>query len=681
MAMTKGLPYSRGMKHLCIVLLTCLLVTPALGQDIPSHEITGRVWHLGDDETPEWPEGPARPEGGSLSFAFQAKATQRASLLAVTHRHISNDWRLSINGVEVARLQNKEALGTYYYEVPGGVLAEGENTASLAGSHPTDDITFGPVTLHEGSFREVLNLRSVEVQIHDENGAALPARVTISDSAGNLVTAYYAERLQTAVRPGVVYTVDGSAHFEVPAGDYLIQAARGTEWSMASQTVNVSGTQPRVDFVLNRELEAATRGFIAADTHIHTLTHSGHGDSSVEERMVTLAGEGVELAVATDHNHNTNYAPTQTEMELGRFFTPAIGNEVTTPIGHLNAFPLRVEDAVPPHDLQDINEIVKGIRAKGAKAVILNHPRWPDHDKGPHGAIELDSYSGEWTGSWAVPFDALELINSQTEELEPMLLFEDWFALLNRGERVFAVGSSDSHTVGGVVGQGRTYVQSSTDDPSAIDVEEAALNIANGHSSISMGIIATVLAGGEPAMGKTLGLQNTELHIAAPSWVLPTKLTVYANGQPILEQPLPVTNHTGKTDLTLELPTSLPWPNHDFYMVVIVEGDGVDGGFWPQINDYTLAATNPVFVDVDGDGEYTNPRALAEALIKLGGTEDATVARTLDEIDSAVAIQYMRLVRLAYLAQAEHRATSLTIQAREKHPKLIEWLRSLLGNR
>ena len=62
----------------------------------------------------------------------------------------------------------------------------------------------------------------------------------------------------------------------------------------------------------------------------------------------------------------------------------------------------------------------------------------------------------------------MELINSQTEEQEPMLLFRDWFALLNRGESVYAVGSSDSHTVGGVVGQGRTYVVSSSDDPAAL---------------------------------------------------------------------------------------------------------------------------------------------------------------------------------------------------------------------
>mgnify|MGYP001602924364 CR=1 FL=1 len=44
------------------------------------------------------------------------------------------------------------------------------------------------------------------------------------------------------------------------------------------------------------------------------------------------------------------------------------------------------------------------------------------------------------------------MINATTEEPTPMLLFRDWFALLNNGVRIFAVGSSDSHTVGEPVG-------------------------------------------------------------------------------------------------------------------------------------------------------------------------------------------------------------------------------------
>jgi hypothetical protein len=669
---------------LSLVLLISTL-SPALAQEVPNHEISSRVWHLGDDPTPEWTEAPAEPEGTSLSFSFDAKALNHGQLLAITHHNINNDWTVHINGERAFMLRKIEDRGVQLYEVPKGLLRDGANQLMLSGSHPADDITFGPVTLHEGDLRQVLNLRRVEVRVTSDSMGPLPARVTVLDSEGNLAETYYGARLQTAVRLGVLYTSDGSLEFEVPAGEYTILATRGVEWSMAKATVAVTGSQQSVELRLTHELKDATTGFVAADTHIHTLTHSGHGDSSVEERMVTLAGEGVELAIATDHNHNTDYGPTQAAMGLQGEFKSVVGNEVSTPIGHLNAFPLNPDDAVPAHDLNDIVKIVEGIRAKGAKAVILNHPRWPDHETGPHGVIGLDPITGVWSGDWACPFDAIELINSQTEEREPMLLFQDWFLLLNRGERVFAVGSSDSHTVGGVVGQGRTYVKSSTDFAPDIDEIETAENIANGHSSISMGIVAELRIDSLPVMGETASPSEVSLHIAAPSWVTPTKATLYANGLAVWSQAIPVNTSGGPTlaNFTVDLTPrgDLALPDHDYHLIAVIEGLGVGSKAWPQINDYTLAATNPLFVDANYSEGYEAPLEWAKTLVKERGTDDATVASVLQEIDSSVAIQYLQLVREAYLADAERRVNALGINARVKHPNLLEWLRSLLGGK
>ena len=671
------------MKTSLPLVLAASLFTPALAQDVPNHVITSRVWHLGDDATPEWTEAPTEPEGTGLSFTFEAKALGHRQLLAVTHHNINNDWTVFINGMSAFQLRKIEGRGEQLYEVPEGLLRDGTNELTLSGSHPGDDITFGPVTLHEGDLRLVFDLRPVHVRVSSESHGNLPARVTVLDAEGNLAETYYGQSLRTAVRLGVLYTSDGNLDFEVPAGNYTILATRGTEWSMAEAKVAVTGSQAAVELSLTRELEQATRGFVAADTHIHTLTHSGHGDSSVEERMVTLAGEGVELAIATDHNHNTDYRPTQEAMGLTSHFTPVVGNEVSTPIGHLNAFPLKAGDEVPPHDLHDIEEIVRGIRAKGAKAVILNHPRWPDHETGPHGVIGLDPITGNWTGNWACPFDALELINSQTEEHDPMLLFQDWFLLLNRGERLFAVGSSDSHTVGGVVGQGRTYVKSSTDDASAIDEIETAENIANGHSSISMGIVAELRIDDQPVMGEMAEPGEVTLHVAAPSWVTPTKATLYANGLVIWSQAIPANTTGGPTQVsfTVDLNAGIDpeSPAHDYHLIAIVEGEGVGNKAWPQLNDYTLAATNPLFVDANYSNRYESPLESAKILVRDQGTDDDTVARVLREVDSSVAVQYIQLVREAYLADAERRVSALVINARVEHPNLLEWLRSLLG--
>ena len=127
------------------------------------------------------------------------------------------------------------------------------------------------------------------------------------------------------------------------------------EWGVAKQRVVVpagpAGSQRIEPIGLTMQREVATPGFVACDTHIHTLTFSGHGDSSLEERMITLAAEGVELPIATDHNHTTNDRPAKQMLGLARYFTAVSGNEVTTKVGHFNAFPLDPEAPVPDYKI------------------------------------------------------------------------------------------------------------------------------------------------------------------------------------------------------------------------------------------------------------------------------------------------------------------------------------------
>ena len=56
------------------------------------------------------------------------------------------------------------------------------------------------------------------------------------------------------------------------------------------------GDEKHLDLSIRREV--STAGLVACDTHVHTLTYSGHGDATIDERAVTLAGEGIELPIA-----------------------------------------------------------------------------------------------------------------------------------------------------------------------------------------------------------------------------------------------------------------------------------------------------------------------------------------------------------------------------------------------
>ncbi|MFT7487336.1 MAG: hypothetical protein ACI9F9_003197 [Candidatus Paceibacteria bacterium] len=649
--------------------------------------------HLGDDETPEWSEAPSLPEGSSLDFKFESVANRGEWTLAFYQRHISNQWQVKINGQLIAHCRQEDELLECHFPVPAGTLVEGSNHFQLTTDQPADDITFGRIRLIHSSFRETLGLVPLLLAVREEStGNPIPARLSLTDENGQPAQIYSGDTLHQAVRPGVLYTDNGNATCEVPAGKYQVVASRGSEWSIASLELELSRpdssqmdgglTAPNGIFQLQREVD--TTGYIACDTHIHTLTFSGHGDSSVEERMVTLAGEGVELAISTDHNHNTDYGPYQTRMGLEEYFTTVVGNEVTTPIGHFNAFPLDAEQEIPPHDLHDLVQLVDGMRNKGAQVVILNHPRWPSHEKGPFGITQLNHFTGESLGAHNshYPFDAMELANSTTEEKAPMLLFEDWFALLNRGAKVFAVGSSDSHTVGYPVGGGRTYVASHTDDPARIDVDAACAAIARGQTSVSMGIFvqATVVIENQDNAVRMGGMATPgqakcriELEVQAPSWVQVREAQLFANGS--LIQTLDLSGAIDSVDVK-PFTTSVELRDthlaQDAWFVWVVMGDGIQGNHWPMLNDYTLGATNPIFLDWSGDGVYQSPRETALALFQSAGTQHAASLHSWE----AVNFHTLDFIREALLAEAQSSLEQIGTQAGIDAKTMAEFVNS-----
>ncbi len=648
--------------------------------------IDGVMHHLGNDQTPEWTEAPAEPEGTSLEVAFESAANEGEWTLAFWQRNVNERWVVALNGVEVAVCRVEDGLVEQLRAVPAGTLVEGVNRFTLTTAQPADDITFGRVRLYGESVREHLDLRPLEVTVTDAaTGEPLAARVTVRGLEGEAPALYFADDLHQAVRDGVVYTDRGVARFEVPAGNYELFASRGPEWGLARTRVELGDAGADAALEIRREVDTGTT--LSVDTHIHTLTFSGHGDSSVEERMVTLAGEGLDVAIATDHNHNTDYRPYQQRMGLEQHFLTIVGNEVTTPIGHFNAFPLDPQAEVPPHESQDVVELVEGMRERGAQAVVLNHPRWPSVEKGPFGKIELSHFTGAGNGTilTSYPFDAMELVNSGTTEADPLLLFRDWFALLNRGERVVAVGSSDSHTVGEPVGGGRTYVHGALRDgtgPAAIDVEAVCAAIREGRSSISMGINVDAFAGsGASCIGSRLapsadGTVTARAEIQAASWVRPRRVLLFANGSEVAAfelEPEP----EAPTRLSREVVLTDEHAGQDAWYVWVVLGDAIETPHWPLANDYTLAATNPFHVDWDGDGAHASPRATATALVAEHDLDDPLLRERLAASWPAVRFHALDLARERFLLDARARLETFGAEAGESAERLAEFMESL----
>jgi hypothetical protein len=664
---------------LCVLFLGTGSVPAADFQNLPGGLlIDPNSYDLGNTVT-NWPETSPKPHGTRLELQFKATANSREAVLSLNQRAVSGRCALRINGKEVAELRRNDAPATFLYRLPPGTLTNGLNLLTIAPVNTRNDLMVGPIRLFDQTLRDLLQLRQVLVTLTDRRtGKPVPGRVTVTDLKDRRAELYYVDRARTASREGVVYTLGGETAFELPPGKYAIYAARGMEWSRDRQQIIVDPNNgARVELHIEREVD--TTGFIAADTHIHTVTFSGHGDATIDERMLTLAGEGVELAISTDHNHNTDYRPYQEKMCVTDYFTPVTGNEVTTALGHMNAFPLKAGDPVPSHKLNDWVKLTDNIRSKGARVIILNHPRWPSIPRSPMTHFGLNRASGDFAGltnQARFPFDGMELANSGAPQPDPLYLFRDWFALLNYGERITAIGSSDSHTVDEPVGQGRCFVPSATDDPSRVDVDAACKHFLAGETSVALGIFSDILVDGRFRMGQIDSLREkalkVRLRVASPSWVVPRRAMLFLNGQVIAEKEVP--RRGGRpTDTWIDF--AVDRPHHDGYLVAVVLGDGAFNPGWKTKAKYTLAATNPVYLDTDGDGRYSSPRETARRALSAAGSEPGNQWAAVAKADEVIAVQMASLMRARTPASGLPAFDQLLAQSASKRPLLQEFVK------
>jgi hypothetical protein len=552
-----------------------------------------------------------------------------------------------------------------YFAVPAGALRDGDNTLRIQppqarGTPSPDDVRVGQLVLYPSTVESVLGAGHVDVEVVDrDSGERLPSRLTIVDRAGSLQSVGTASNGHLAVRPGTVYTATGQARFGLPAGTYTLYAGRGFEYSLASSAVELAAGQiVAVRLAISREVP--TDGYVACDTHVHSLTHSGHGDATVQERMITLAAEGIELPIATDHNVHIDHEPFAREMNVRRHFTPVMGNEVTTPVGHFNVFPVERGAPTPAYRLTEWQAILDGIyRTRNVKVAILNHARDIHSGVRPFGPKLFNDVVGESLAGWAMRFNAMEVLNSSATQHDVLRLFQDWMALLNRGLQVTPVGSSDSHDVlRHFVGQGRTYIRADDRDPAQIDVDMVVQNFVQGRVMVSYGLLAQLTVAGKYGSGELAQLAGDEVAVSArvlgPHWVDAERVILYANGHPVREAM--VSAGSGQ-----ELPPGVKWrgtwmlprPDHDVHLVAIAIGPGIDEPYWrtakpyqrlsPEWEPHVVGCSGAVWLDADGDGRRSSAYDYARAAAAASGGELQALLDQLSGYDRAVAAQAAHL--------------------------------------
>lgn len=609
--------------------------------------------HLGRPGQFEWDAFKDRAvDAERFEKRFEAKSNAVEHTLRIWQRDVKQTWPVLLNGRKLGSLVNAETAMESVLAIPADALRDGENVLTIEAPSSLDDVEIGPVSIAARPVEDALSGATIEVTVTDaETGGELPCRLTVTRADGTLQPLRAEPAGGPAVRVGLVYTRDGHATISLPQGDYVLHAGRGFEWGVerVAMKVGKSETQ-RVAVKLKREVD--TSGWTAADSHIHTLTHSGHGDAKIEERMLTVAGEGIELAIATDHNHHTDYAPSAASMGVSDRFTPVIGNEVTTKHGHFNAFPIQSGAKVVDVKEDDWAKLLPNIRATpGVQVITLNHPRDVHSGFIPLGGVQFNPKTGRHRQDAALDIDAMEVVTSAAMQSDIHLLYRDWFALLNHGHRIAAVASSDSHDVNRfILGQGRTYVAAKDADPSKLDLDEVWRSYQEGRLLVSLGLLAQLKVQDRFVVGDlATGLPETikvEAVVSGPSWTQADHVELYANGKVIREQKITDDHRAGeKARITWEIPR----PAHDVHLVVIATGPGVTEPFWEIPRPYQpasktfvprlIGSTNPVWIDADGDGRFESALAIAKRLIQQAGGDREKLRESLKRCDEAVAVQ------------------------------------------
>ena len=648
-----------------IRLALVLLIFHGLSQSASAEPtaVTDRMHHLRVGAEREWVDFPETPEAKELDLAFDAGSNEGLATLRMRQQDVKQNWKVRLNAKDLGELRIDENDMVVYFEIPAGTLVDGANRLVVQQQgEKSDDVRVGEIWIDDRPVAQVLGDATVDVSVVDaDTEQPTPCRITILNDSGALESPGCESNDHLAVRPGIVFTSTGQASFGLPPGSYKLIAGRGFEYSIdeATFTLKAGETSSRK---LSIRREVPTEGYIACDTHVHTRTHSGHGDATVRERMITIAAEGIELPIATDHNAHIDHEPFAREMNVRQYFTPVIGNEVTTRTGHFNIFPVTSGAKTPDHRSDEWKQTLDGIFATpGVRVAILNHARDLHGGTTPFGPKLFNGAVGENTAGWQMGFNAMEVVNSGATQTNVLQLFRDWMTLLNRGYSVTPVGSSDSHDVGRhFVGQGRTYIRCDDRDAGNIDVQQAVASFVNGSVMVSYGLLTEMKVNGRFQSGDLAKVDGDEvvvdLRVLGPHWVSADKVTLFANGQLVREQAIEGGDRGLRpAGVIWSDQWKLPTPRHDVHLVAIAVGPGIESLHWRTAKPYqpdtidpgthVLGCSGVVWLDVDGDGTRTPARRYAEQLFTRASDNLEVLFRELAGYDEAVAAQAALLLQ------------------------------------
>jgi hypothetical protein len=209
-------------------------------------------------------------------------------------------------------------------------------------------------------------------------------------------------------------------------------------------------------------------------------------------------------------------------------------------------------------------------------------------------------------------FDAVEVLNGyqDSERRSVDRVIADWMNLVNHGRIVTATGNSDTHHLDhNIGGYPRNFVRVPDDRPEKVTPHQVALAVLAHRSLLTTGPFLKLHAGGgdigELGHAEKDGRVRVDIEVLAAPWIDVSTVRLYGNGIELRKWDVPSAQAAQRLKESFEIKL-----DRDTWISARADGRKDEG---PAVGDgrafqvLPFAMTNPVFVDVDGDGKFSAP--------------------------------------------------------------------------
>lgn len=469
------------------------------------------------------------------------------------------------------------------------------------------------IEVHEGNLR---------YEVRDaETGALIPCKLTLLGASGTRtprlsrgdIPRYEGRAIAAANR---IMSLTGQGVSRVPDGTYDVYVSRGPEWEMFTERgVRVGSVQAKIAAKLRHVVD--TKGWLSGDFHVHAAS-SFDSRVPMSARVYEFISDGVDMIVSTDHNVIADYEPIIEDLGVRKLLLSAMGDEITTSgWGHYGAFPLPFDEGAPGGGAVRTRrrapaDIFRDVREDAPDALIdVHHPRF-DRRMGYFevGKLNAAADSAKRPG-FSFDFDAIEILNGYEDFDQKTVgkVMEDWFGLIRHGHLAAATGNSDTHHMTyNLGGYPRNYVRVPDDSPEKATGAAVAAAVKQRHCFFTTGPFVEMSVGstkiGDVAPAPD-GKIRVEIKVQAAPWVSVSRVTLFVDGVIVERWDVHETDDAVRLREGHDIAVS-----RDAFVVARVDGDKPLSPVVGDMNTYRVlpfALTNPIFLDVDGNGRYDPP--------------------------------------------------------------------------